>query len=338
MTGPKVVVACAWYNRADYIRDTLDSLLQQDFDSFEVVLVNDASPDPRVREILDSYDDVRLKVVHQEKNTGFVRAIRNAISLSSAPYVAIQGAGDISLPARLRKQYEILSGDRNISVVGSYYKNFKVSDDSEVESDIVESPQFPDFSYCLKKNPFSHGEVMFSRSAYEEVGGYREFFKFAQDRDLWLRMSQKNFNFMVIQEVLYFRRNFRKDGVSTDLDKALHQIMLSEIAVKDAVFRHKFGISFVDETGPLSYLFRPRNLRTTKLLIGAAMISKIKRDDAKFRTMSRLALDEGFLAKVLYFVLIKMRVVDLLMVLKSRYDFDVGFMKKIDRYNNGHSR
>lgn len=54
---PKVSVVCAWYNRADYIKDTVDSLLNQDFDDYEIIIANDGSPDPRVREILDSYDD-----------------------------------------------------------------------------------------------------------------------------------------------------------------------------------------------------------------------------------------------------------------------------------------
>ncbi|MBQ2263678.1 MAG: glycosyltransferase, partial [Loktanella sp.] len=59
-------------NRADYIRDTIDSLLVQDYPHFDITVVNDGSPDPRVREILDSYADPRLRVIHQD-NTGFIR-------------------------------------------------------------------------------------------------------------------------------------------------------------------------------------------------------------------------------------------------------------------------
>lgn len=116
-TCPEVAIVCAWYNRADYIRDTVDSVLAQDFDRFEVVIINDGSPDPRVREILDSYDDPRLRVVHQE-NTGFTVAIRRAIDMTSAPYIAIQGAGDVSLPGRLRHQHDWLESNAGIGVVG----------------------------------------------------------------------------------------------------------------------------------------------------------------------------------------------------------------------------
>lgn len=99
-TLPKVSVVCAWYNRVDYISDTIDSLLAQDYPNFDITIVNDGSPDPLVREVLDNYTNPRLRVIHQE-NTGFTRAIRRAIDESDRTYIAIQGAGDISLPGRL---------------------------------------------------------------------------------------------------------------------------------------------------------------------------------------------------------------------------------------------
>src|SRR5690554_1592429 len=95
---PRVTIVCAWYNRSEFLLRTVDSLLSQDFDDYEVVIVNDGSTDPRVRELLDGCSDSRLKVIHQE-NAGFVRAISRAVNYCKSPFIAIQGSGDISYPS-----------------------------------------------------------------------------------------------------------------------------------------------------------------------------------------------------------------------------------------------
>ena len=226
---PKVSVCCAWYNRADYIRETVDSLLAQDLNSFEIVLVNDGSPDPRVREILDSYDDPRLRVIHQE-NTGFTKAIIRAISESNGEYIAIQGAGDYSYPQRLSRQANELDYNRDVSIVGSYYiqenlvngivKNFSVR---------------PSIKGEIGGFEFSHGELMYRRSSYEEVGGYRPFFAVGQGADLWMRML-RNSNSHVVPEVLYKQYLF-SDGVSHSKKKLAFRRRLGQIRV---INEHKF--------------------------------------------------------------------------------------------------
>ena len=85
---PLVSVCCAYYNRSEFLRSTINGLLAQDYPNFELVVVNDGSTDPAVRSILDSYQDPRLRVIHQS-NTGFVAAIRRAIDESRGQYIAI---------------------------------------------------------------------------------------------------------------------------------------------------------------------------------------------------------------------------------------------------------
>lgn len=121
-TAPKVSVVCAWYNRAGYIRDTIDALLAQDLDDYEIIVVNDGSTDPVVRETLDSYDDPRLRVFHRD-NVGFVKTMRFAIEQSRSTYIAVQGAGDVSLPARLSRQCALLQGDSELVIVGTWFEN-----------------------------------------------------------------------------------------------------------------------------------------------------------------------------------------------------------------------
>ena len=251
LARPKVSVVCAWYNRAVYISDTLDSLLAQDFGDFDIVLVNDGSPDPRVREVLDGYADPRLRVIHQA-NTGFVGAIRRAIAQSQGEYIAVMGAGDVSLPARLRLQAEALDEDPSLVGLGSSYRNVTVDEtggflDAE---DFVRKPIPITRDYILRshKSPFTHGEVMYRRSVYEAVGGYRPTFRFTQDLDLWLRMSRHG-PFTLRPELLYERRLFLSDGIQSDLSKYVVQINFANLALECARLYDRKGYDLVDVFG-----------------------------------------------------------------------------------------
>lgn len=227
MTAPKAVIACAWYNRADMIHDTVESLLAQDYDDFEIVIVNDGSTDPRVREILDSYTNPRLRVIHQA-NAGFVAAITRAINASQAPYILIQGSGDISYPDRVRKQVELLQSRPDVAAVGSLLDN--ILDAKTGRQKVYGIPIDADVSrLALRQIIMMHGEAAYRRDLFDKVGGYRPFFRFSQDRDLWCRLSREG-KIVVLDDILY-RRFANVGGVSGDPEKQLVQRYLSHFAV-----------------------------------------------------------------------------------------------------------
>lgn len=218
MSTPEVVVACAWYNRADYIRDTVDSLLAQDFDSFEIVIVNDGSTDPRVREILDSYDDPRLRVIHQE-NTGFTVAIRRAIAESDAEYIAIQGAGDQSLPKRICKQCKFLRSNNHVGAIS--VSSYHIS--TETGKLIKKKIQEGSITHHILLGRFliDHGSLMIRKEAYQSVNGYDRFFEFCQDRDLLIRMAS-DWDIHALPDIEYVKQVF-SDGVSFAPEKKIKQ-------------------------------------------------------------------------------------------------------------------
>lgn len=246
MNSPsKVSVVCAWYNRADYICDTLDSLLAQDFDGFEIVLINDGSPDPRVRQILDGYKDPRLKVIHQE-NSGFTVAIRRAIDLATAPFIAIQGSGDISLPGRLGRQWEAFQQDSSLGIVGCEY-SVRDMTNSTVKRVKPVCPVTGD----LKFVGLSHGELMYRKSAYEAVGGYRTAFHVGQGSDLWMRIMRRHSAF-IIPVVAYEQRYFA-DGVAKSIPKrAARHAMNAARMENERIFRQT-GFDHIDTYGPAAF-------------------------------------------------------------------------------------
>lgn len=275
---PKVLIACAWYNRSDYIRDTLDSLLNQNFNDYRVIVVNDGSTDPKVREILDSYYDSKLTVIHQE-NTGFVGAIRRAIESADSDYIAIQGAGDVSLPDRIGLQAKLLDSNSVLGLVGCKFKNIVFGGPNHGYQNFSKvSEEKITLDTLLKRgNPFSHGDVMYRRDLYQKVGGYRDYFKFAQDRDLWIRMASYC-DMEVIDQLLYERRSFYDDGVSADIDKLVLQKILSNFAIQCHYDRKAIGSDFVDKYGRHAGMFRKKS-KSTSVFIATKSLECLFRND-----------------------------------------------------------
>ena len=282
----KVSVVCAVYNRAEYIGDTIDSLLSQDLDDFEIVVVNDGSPDPKVRDVLDAYDDPRLRVIHQE-NTGFTMAISRAIEATTAPFIAIQGAGDVSSKTRLRLQYEALRAQKNAAIAGCYYRtrNFRTGEVSEA------SPAAP-VEGTIVFNCFSHGELMYRRSVYNAVGGYRTVFSVGQGSDLWMRLMREHVA-VIIPSFLYEQRYF-SDGVSLSPAKRATRHVIDAVRVENETLFRQTGFDHIDHYG--AGAFGMLGGRWGVRRETARAILKIKKSDRKAST-SRI--DAGILTRIL---------------------------------------
>ena len=289
---PRVSVVCAWFNRADVLQETVNALLEQNHDSFEVVVVNDGSTDPRVRDLLDGYSDPRLIAIHQE-NGGFVKAIKAAIKASSGSYIAIQGAGDVSLQGRLTKQSDLLDMHPAVGIVGCMRAEVVYGGTehgaSAVSPTPTRQPMLDDLLY--RSNPFSHGEVMFRRAIYDQVGGYRDFFKFAQDRDLWIRMAPFC-EMRVIAEVLYERRAFVADGIASNHGKLALQQAFSNFARQCHFDRIANGRDFIELYGVYGGLFRRPSASYARSLAKMSIQSYYSGNTEKGQTFARWALSE----------------------------------------------
>ena len=223
-TRPAVSVVTVFYNRAGLVRRSLDSLLSQIGVDHEVLFVDDGSTDDTL-DIVATFDDPRLRVI-AKPNTGFTASLREAIAVSLGRFVAIHGAGDLSMPDRLARQCAFLEAHDHVGIVGCGYEyNGRRVGPSQVETGGV-------LERFHVGNPFSHGEVMFRRSVYDAVGGYDARFTYAQDFDLWLRMGRWC-DYAVLPQVLYAKVN-PKDSVSQAPSKFYVQQKLAQFALDRA--------------------------------------------------------------------------------------------------------
>lgn len=270
--APRVSVICAWYDRADYVLDTIGGILGQTFADFELIVVNDGSKDPRVQTLLESFTDSRMRIV-QHSNEGFTKSIIKAIAQSRGEYIAMHDAGDQSTPDRLRTQVEYLDANPDIVGVSAGRRNVRLtpSGTHELISEIVpQSERLTRLDFLNHiGSPINHGEVMFRRSMYEKVGGYRPVFYFSQDMDLWLRLTRHG-DFGVQKAILLERRIF-PDGVKGNLLKTVASLKFSRMAKACAREVDAFGYDMVDVFGMQAQLFRAHDKDCSNDLAKAAL-------------------------------------------------------------------
>lgn len=277
--SPDVSVISVFYNRAEYVRDSVASLVSQSLDSCEIILVDDGSSDDTEYQLQTFARQDSRVIVRSGPNQGFTRALRSAISDAQGKYIAIHGSGDISYPDRLKKQSTLLNDIPNIGVVGC-----KVITETAVpgETTLYFRNVGVNASKTLSRhNLFTHGEVMFRRNIYDNVGGYRDFFTYSQDYDLWCRMSRVT-DFFVIPETLYERRLI--PGVSTSVTKRTAQALYSQFAR----FCHhevlKGRPDPLETLGPVSLAIMPRTRATSNRLAKRSIRCALRghTKDAKF--------------------------------------------------------
>jgi glycosyltransferase involved in cell wall biosynthesis len=178
------------YNDAEYLRESLDSILMQEGVDFEFIVLNDGSTDSSGG-ILNEYSrkDDRLRVIEQ-KNQGLTRSLILGCRNARGQFIARQDANDISLPGRLARLAGLLETDSRLTLVSSWARYIEpggaVYQEVKRPSDAEEATR--DLLY-RRQGPPAHGTVMFRKDAYERVGGYRPEFYYAQDSDLWLRLG-----------------------------------------------------------------------------------------------------------------------------------------------------
>lgn len=183
-----VIMPC--FNSEKTLKQAVDSVLNQTFQSFELIVVDDGSTDNSYKILTEfAYKDSRVKVFKNEKNLGLMITLNKAISLASSDYLARLDSDDEMLPTRLEKQKKFLDENPDIAAVGSWYFFMGRSITQDILFKLPVTPEDIQRD-ILKENPICHPSVMMRKSLLQEVGGYRSEFKNSEDYDLWLRLTK----------------------------------------------------------------------------------------------------------------------------------------------------
>jgi len=193
---PEISIILTVYNSAKYLEECIDSLLNQTFCNFELIIVYDKSKD-NSKEIIEKYliVDKRIIFIEKEKKSGHPAAINEGLEIARGRYIAKMDSDDISLPNRLEKEYLFLENNKDYFLVGS---NGIQIDENGNYLDIVKFNQELNINDFKNLTPLLHTSIMFRNINIR----YREKFLLSEDTDLYLRALTMGLKLGNIDETL----------------------------------------------------------------------------------------------------------------------------------------
>lgn len=198
---PRVSVLMPCYNEERNIVRSVTSVLNQTYEDFELVIVDDGSTDGTV-DLVRSINDARIRIIEKNQNSGVADSLNVGIDRCSGVFIARMDADDECSPHRLRRQLECFREDSGLVLVGSWGLLRNRTSQCVVEK----RPPVDDIGIrrmLQKDNIIIHSSVMVRTSALKSVGGYSRIQGF-EDYDLWLRLSEHG-RFRNIPEFLVLR-------------------------------------------------------------------------------------------------------------------------------------
>lgn len=184
----KVSVLMPVYNAEKYLRQAIDSIVQQSYKDWEFVIVNDGSIDS-TEDIIKSYDDKRICYFQNEKNLGVIKTLNKGIDFCQGEYIARMDADDTVHPDRLKDQVKFLDAHPDYVMCGT--DGFVVDNDNNRIGKLRMIPFDEGIRIkLLFSNPFAHPSVMIRRSILQEER-YSEEWKHVEDQELWTRIADR---------------------------------------------------------------------------------------------------------------------------------------------------
>lgn len=214
MMSPMVSILMPVYKTAPYLREAMDSILSQTFTDYELIVLNDCSPD-NADEILDTYSDPRIVRYKGEKNVGLSNILNVGIEMARGKYIARMDSDDESYPDRLRIQVDYLESHPDIDLVSVGMQLFGAKDDVWVREPNPEKVKIN----ALFHSPILHASSMWRRERFEENGlRFRQEMVPSEDYDLWTRALVKGLKLVNLRQVLYkYRIHPAQATTRTDL-------------------------------------------------------------------------------------------------------------------------
>lgn len=232
---PKVSVVIPCYNDKDYIQETVQSVLNQTFQDFEIIIVDDGSNEA-TKKVLSSFND-KIKIVTQH-NQGSSSARNSGIKEAKANYILIIDGDDTVEKTFLEKAIEILDNNPTICAVSSYCNLF-------VNTNTITHRHMPKgggvTNFLFDNNSVSF--ALIRKKCWETIGGYDEQMKNGfEDWEFWISMTKKGQKVHIIEEFLFNYRQKEQNSVDKKAKKYYRATNLNYIYKKHQdIFSERFS-------------------------------------------------------------------------------------------------
>ncbi len=259
---PDISVIMSVYNGETYINEAIESVINQTYKNWELIVINDCSTDSTAQILADfALKDERIKVYTNEINLKLPASLNKAISLSSGKYIARMDADDICLPDRLKKQFEFMENNKDVALSSCRFMTLKngvyapggVGGRCDYEA--IKA-------MLLVSNPILHPGVIAKSEVMKELN-YDTTLTCTEDLELWTRFVMNNYKIQILPEILLIYRLHDKQITSTTLERQHVEVLKIQQKYYEALLQQmdeetqKFyisGIYFKENTDIVKYL------------------------------------------------------------------------------------
>jgi FkbM family methyltransferase len=206
---PLISLVMPALNAALTLPETLQSLTQQSFKDFELVLINDGSTDATLQIAADFAQHLQIRIISHTRPHGVAQSLNDGVMASDCEWIARLDADDLATPDRLERQLHFLKTHTTIDVCGSAMQVFSSDAPGTRQLQYVLDHPPTDAKIrtaLLQRCAIAHPSVLCRRSVFERIGLYDAAFDFAEDYELWCRGSTKGIRFANLPEVLTWYR------------------------------------------------------------------------------------------------------------------------------------
>jgi len=203
MDSPLVSVIIPAYNQAEFLAETIQSVLNQTYQNFEIIVVNDASTD-NTEEIMEQFNDPRLTYIVHEKNLRLSATRNTGINASKGEIIFLLDADDLFHPEKLQVHVDFLEKHPEIGV--SYNDRFELNHSSNTFREVWRTPPTVSLKDLILGFPFSPSDTVVRREWAFKVGLFDPKVGTAEDTDFPCRLALAGCQFAGIDRALNYRR------------------------------------------------------------------------------------------------------------------------------------
>lgn len=265
----------AAYNAEKYIKQAISSILNQSFEDFELLIVNDGSTDQTVAAVR-SFDDPRIRLIHNESNQGLVFTRNRVLEEARGEFIAVLDSDDIAVPERLQVQYDFMQRHPDVALCSGHAALIDEKGTATGQRFIVPTDEVN--MEVFFGNPFINPAAMFRTAVLRELGGYRDYAP-AEDFDFFLRVSEKYPVSNLDQLLVYYRVH----GQNTSAIKPAKIRKIETEILKDMYIR--WGMPLNERLLDLQYLLYAKNyeaMSISELILVMNTLRKANRDSGRF--------------------------------------------------------
>jgi glycosyltransferase involved in cell wall biosynthesis len=284
----RVSVVIPTYNRANLISEAIQSILDQTFQDYEIIIVDDGSTD-NTKEIVQNFKNSRLRYICQ-RNSGVSVAQNTGTKLASGEYIAFLGSDDMLMRDALKKAVDIL--DAHPEVAFSYGQAYHMDEYGRILSLFTPTCKHS----CIRDGRDEIKELMFCthisaatirRSCFDEIGGFNPAFGVSEDLEMWIRLAKKWPVAYIAEPLIKYR--VHANSIMRRIN--VHELERNKKLVLEVIFNDK-------NIGPLFYYLRNKAYSNLYLELADTAYSRREMKKARNYLFQAIKTYPGGLANV----------------------------------------